>query len=318
MFSEREAPEETPKAVEIPEAEKAQAERQDNLISFKKALAQDDESLCHNITDDTLRRECFDRTRLAAALEIEEVSLCTLIAEEKTKAYCLDTLIAKKALAEKNPSLCVQISQESGQNRCFESTDQEVFLSAKAPGECEKIQSVETRKSCVDHFLLQELRNHDDSSACSQFVTRDGQQKCEDYFWSLQATEAKDPTLCLNIASVEEQEKCESSMSLILEKEEKTQGMLEGKSEYCADFIDEKLKTQCQNEAHYYAAKIYRDVKYCEKIEDDTLFANRCLDELTALNDEFWLDKAKAEKNETHCDRIKDRSRSEYCKALVS
>ena len=297
---------------EIPEVEKIEAQKQINVTNFKKALVRNDESECHEIDDIHLRSQCFDRTRLEAALQNHQLELCSAISDMQNKIYCQDEILSMKALNTKNPNLCLQISQESKKDSCVAAADTEIFLAATNMSTCKKIRTPEHKNTCLDHFRLLQIKEASSEDFCLDFSTSQGQEKCMNYFYNKQAITLKDPTICLQISNVTEQQRCEESMKALLQKTELSQGLLEGKSEQCADFVDYELKKQCEDEANYYAAKIYKNAKYCDKIQNST-FQQRCIHNLQALTDEYWQTKAQEEEQSDYCKNLSSEAGIEYC-----
>jgi|GEM_PF-4479973 len=286
-----------------------------NVVSFHDALAAEDESLCHGIQNATLRSECFDRVRLASALRLVEIDLCTAISDSKTKIYCSDNVLLKKAVQDSNAALCAEISHPTLQQKCRQDALAEALFSAETAADCRQIPDAAMRQSCLENLLFAEISAQPDNSFCNKFTTSAGRQKCNDYFLNRNALAQKDPTLCLKIILPETRSACEAALKTVLKKEDMASGVLQGKSEYCADFSDLELRTQCEDEANYYAAKIYRQTSYCEKIKNAP-FAERCRKDLTAFNDDYWLRKSQSERNKDYCAKISAPASREYCQKL--
>lgn len=283
---------------------------------FRLALQEQDESFCHEVTDFERRTECFDRVRLAVALEIQELEICTQIKDDATKSHCSNTLLKTKAIQEKNETLCQRITATLLREECTMTVKDSRIADAVIHKNCEDISEREEKATCVDSLRLHDLRTSGATSRCSEFLTAAGRQKCQDYIFSMQALEQEDPTICLQISQQQERENCEETLATVFEQSRLSANILSGKSEYCSEFHDPNLKKSCENEAHYTAARTYRDTSYCRKIEGNASFQGRCFQELQQLNDEYWLSRARSEQNTAYCAKMSSQSAVAYCKTL--
>lgn len=280
-----------------------------DMTVLRGAIAEADESLCHEVEDEKIRIKCFDGVRLAKALELNDLKICDSIEDKSTKEYCNDQLIFKKAINKKEFADCEKIISHSLKSQCLGFADQEILLHAAAPDDCEKILDNNLRTECSSRLKLRGVNLTED--VCSEVENEKMKNSCLEKAKINEALENKDKSLCAEIKDSDAKILCEKQVENKEQLDWAKAAAEEGDAKNCAAIINDTLRQKCEDKANLLAARRYKDITFCDKIKNVDV-KQKCLQYKPQI-DMYWSSKAKNEEDVELCKNISDKTLKNDC-----
>ncbi len=275
-----------------------------NYKVMDKAYSLQDEIICNEIKDGSMKIECKDSVSYAkiskildSAYEKWDVKICEQIQVATEKKSCienvnnsLDYKIENEAVLAGDDSLCSKIKNKDTKEMCKNSVkyskESKIMESAMKTWDTVKCNSVENKEQCKTSVIVMFARIKKDKNICNQLTTSSLKESCKDTV-ILDSVDKVTLEVCKKLSNKE------SCISWLITKSTDIN--------ICNE-LNEQAKGMCVEQIGMKAAKKALDVSKCDILSDMQKII--CISDIVLLQAKKWEDK---------CSLLKDNFEKDQC-----
>jgi len=221
----------------------------------------DDESACEKASSKKGRTMCIDSVIFQKAVIENSEDLCQEITDNTITEICVNTILEAKDVESQYSVSC---DSRENPEECINSSLRRFTLGNQDISLCEEISDEDEKIKCQDEVNMFNALINLDRSYCINISTNQNKILCEDEISSSEAIVKQDVEICNQIKTDSLRQQC--FLDFVT-----TNSIQENDVNICNQAASESLVIECKDSYYYNSAFSEKDIKFCKKIIDEDL-----------------------------------------------